>query len=89
MPSIVMIHDVRGLDTWVKYNAERAEAIGAIGGSNIVDHVAEDGSTTVALTIDVDDVEAVLAQVASPSPELLQAMQRHGVVPPLKIFVER
>jgi hypothetical protein len=85
---MVVIHDVQDVDGWMKYKAERAEVVGAMGGSNVVDHVAEDGSKTVALTIDVNDVKAVLAQLASPSPELMEAMQRHGVVPPLQVFVE-
>jgi hypothetical protein len=82
---MVMIHDVQDVNTWVKYKAERAEAM---GGSNVVDHVAQDGSNTVALTVNVEDAEAVLAQVVSPSAELLDVMQRHGVVPPLKVLVE-
>jgi hypothetical protein len=88
MPSMVVIHDVEDVEAWVNYKAERAEVIAAMGGSNVVDHLAEDRSKTVALTIDVDDVDAVLAQLASPSPQLQEAMQRHGVVPPLKVFVE-
>ena len=89
MPSIVITHDVEDVDTWVKYKDERAAAIGGMGGRNVVDHVAEDGSKTIAITVDVDDVAAILAQIGSPPPELLDAMQRHGVVPPLKVYVQR
>lgn len=42
-----------------------------------------------AITADVEDVDAVRAQIESPPAELLAAMQRRGVVPPLKVFVER
>ena len=37
---------------------------------------------------DVSDVEAMRATLASPPPEMGEVMQRHGVVPPLTIFVE-
>lgn len=55
----------------------------------MVEHVAHDGSKTVAITANSVDVDAVIAATASPPPELVDAMQRHGVVPPVKIFVER
>jgi hypothetical protein len=69
------------------FKSERAEAIGGMGGANVVDHVAQDGSNAVAVSADVDDVAAVMAAIASPPPELADAMERHGVVPPLAIYV--
>jgi hypothetical protein len=60
-----------------------------MGGTNVADHVANDGSNKVAVSAEVDDVEAFLAAVASPPADLLAAMQRHGVVPPLTAYVER
>lgn len=89
MPRIVVIHEVEDVDTWVGYKAERAEAIGMLGGSNVVDHVAHDGGKTIAVTADVSDVEGLQAALAAPPPEVLEIMQRHGVVPPLTIYVER
>jgi hypothetical protein len=55
----------------------------------VVDHVAQDGSNAVAVTVDVDDVDVVLAAVASPPPELADAMERHGVIPPLTFYVAK
>lgn len=89
MSKIVIIHDVEDVDGWLAYKAERAEAIKGLGGGNVVDHVAVDGGKTIAITAEADDVDELLAQVASPSAELQEAMQRHGVIPPLKVFVQR
>jgi hypothetical protein len=89
MPKIVAIHDVVDVAKWLEYKSERAEAIGALGGSNVVDHVAQDGSNTIAITADVSDVEGLLAVLSSPPPEVGAIMERHGVVPPLTIYVEQ
>ena len=89
MPKIVITHDVADVDTWLKYQAERADAISGLGGTNVIDHVAHDGSKRVAVSAEVDNVEAVLAAIASAPPELLDAMERHGVVPPLTTYVEK
>lgn len=88
MPRIVVVHDVADVATWLEFKSERAEAIGALGGSNVVDHVAQDGSNTVAIAADVSDVDGLMAALASPPPEMGEVMQRHGVVPPLTIYVE-
>jgi hypothetical protein len=55
----------------------------------VVDHVAHDGSKAIAVTFDTDDVAGVMAAVASPSPELAAAMERHGVVPPFTAYVQK
>jgi hypothetical protein len=60
-----------------------------MGGSNVVDHVASDGSNAVAITTDMADVDAALGAIASPPPELGAVMGRHGVILPLFIYVER
>jgi hypothetical protein len=59
-----------------------------MGGTNIVDHLAQDGSKTVAITADLADVDAALATIGSPPPEMAAAMEKHGVVPPLTVYVE-
>ena len=89
MPRVVITHGVEDVDRWLKGKQERADAIGAMGGVNVVDHVAHDGSNAIAVTCDVDDVETVMATVAAPPAEMAAAMQRHGVVPPLTVYVER
>ena len=89
MPRIVVTHGVADVDTWLGFNAERAEAMAGLGGRNVVDHVAVDGGNMVAVSADVDDVERVLAVLGAPPPEIAEVMERHGVQPPLTAFVER
>ena len=89
MPKLIITHDVADVDTWLQGKSERADAIGGMGGTNVVDHVAQDGSKKIALSAETDDVEAFMAVIASPPPELLAAMERHGVIAPLTAYVER
>ena len=89
MPKLVVTHNVADVDTWLQFKSERADAIGQLGGSNVVDHVAEDGSKAVAVGLEVDDVAGMMAALASPTPEVAAIMERHGVLPPLVVYVER
>ena len=89
MPRIVVTHNVTDVANWLQFKAERADAIGMLGGSNVVDHVADDGSTTVAISAEVDDVDGLKATLASPPAEVGAIMERHGVIPPLTIYVEQ
>lgn len=89
MPKVVVTHNVVDVDTWLQFKSERADAIAALGGSNVVDHVAQDGSNTVAVVTEVDDVAALIATISSPPPEVGAIMERHGVMPPVVIYVER
>ena len=88
MPHIVINHRVEDVERWLKYKAERAAAISPFG-SHVTDHVAMDGSNNVAVTADVHDVAALEAALASPPPALAETMQRHGVIPPLTVHVEK
>jgi hypothetical protein len=56
---------------------------------NAVDLVAGNGSNAVAIIADIDDPAAVMAALGSPPAELGEAMERHGVVPPLTIYIEK
>ncbi len=53
----------------------------------MTDYVAGDASSSVAVTADVSDVETLQAMLAPP-PEVLAAMQAHGVVQPISLYVE-
>ena len=68
MPKIVVTHDVVDVDTWLQFKSERADAIVALGGSNVVDHVAQDGRNTVAIAAEVDDVAGMMTALSSPPP---------------------
>jgi hypothetical protein len=89
MPKMVITHNVADIDTWLQGKSERADAVAGMGGTNVVDHVAQDGSKSVAISADVEDVSAVLAGLASPPPEVAAAMERHGVLPPLTVYVAK
>jgi hypothetical protein len=89
MPKVVITHSVVDVDNWLKGKSERADAIGGMGGVNVVDHVAHDGSKTIAVSFDADDVATVTAAIASPPVEMGAAMERHGVIPPLMVYVEK
>jgi hypothetical protein len=89
MPKIVITHDVIDVDNWLKGKSERSEAIAGLGGSDVVDHVAHDGSNRVAVAVEIDDVDGMLATVAGPPPELAGLMEQHGVIPPLMVYVAK
>ncbi|HVA08702.1 MAG TPA: hypothetical protein VNG12_18365 [Acidimicrobiales bacterium] len=89
MRKMVITHGVADVETWLSFKQERVESVAAIGGRNAVDLPAQDGSNTVAVLADVDDPVAVMAALASRPPEVGAAMQRHGVLPPLTIYIEK
>ena len=89
MTKVVLTHAVEDVERWLSFKSERAESIGAMGGSNVVDHAAADGSKSVAVSVDVADLGAFQAGLASPPPELAAAMARHGVIPPVSALVEK
>jgi hypothetical protein len=88
MPRVVITHAVAEIDRWLEGKAERAAAIESGSGSNVTDYVAQDGSNNVAITADVADLAAMESMLASPSPDVLAAMEAHGVVQPITAYVE-
>jgi hypothetical protein len=88
MPKVVIMHKVVDVERWLKGKAERAAVVGAYA-TNVTDHVAMDGSNNIAVTADVHDLAGAQAMMASPSPEDAAAMERHGVIPPLTVYVEK
>jgi hypothetical protein len=88
MPRVVATHAVVDIDRWLAGKAERAAAIESASGSNVTDYVAHDGSNNIAVTADVEDLAALQAMLASPPAEILETMERHGVVPPITAYVE-
>jgi hypothetical protein len=88
MPKVVLTHKVVDMERWLKGKAERASIISRYA-TQVTDHVAADGSNTIAVTADVQDMAGVQAMMASPSPEDAAAMERHGVLPPIAVYVEK
>lgn len=88
MPKIVITHKVVDVERWLTGKAERAAVISAYA-TQVTDYVALDGSSNIAVTADVHDMAGAQAMMASPSPEEAAAMERHGVIPPLAVYVEK
>ena len=88
MPRVVVTHAVVDVPRWLEGKAERAAVIESASGSNVTDHVAVDGSNNIAVTAHVADLDAMNAMMASPSPEDLALMEKHGVVQPITAYVE-
>ena len=88
MPKIVITHAVVDIERWLTGKAERAAVIAAYA-TQVTDYVAADGSNNIAVTADVHDMAGAQAMMASPSPEDAAAMERHGVIPPLTVYVEK
>jgi hypothetical protein len=85
---MVITHAVVDIEQWVNGKAERAATIGAFA-TNVTDYVAADGSNNIAVTADVHDMAGAQAMMASPSPDAAAAMERHGVTPPLTVYIEK
>jgi hypothetical protein len=51
--------------------------------ANVTDHVAHDGSNNIAITADVSDLATLQSMLASPPPDVLAAMEAHGVIQPI------
>jgi hypothetical protein len=88
VPKIVVTHQVVDIDRWLKGKAERAAVISAYA-VDVTDFVAADGSNNIAVSANVHDMAGAQAMMASPSPDDAAAMERHGVIPPLTVYVER
>jgi S-adenosylmethionine:diacylglycerol 3-amino-3-carboxypropyl transferase len=87
MPKVVLTHAVVDVERWLKGKEERAAAIGAAG-TNVTDYVAADGSNNIAVTVDISDMDAAQALMASPPPEIAAQMESHGVIQPVTLYVE-
>jgi hypothetical protein len=88
MPKMVVTHAVVDVERWLKGKSERAAAIGPFA-TNVTDHVAADGSNSVAITADIHDMSGAQAMMASPSPEAAAQAESHGVLQPMTVYIEK
>jgi len=88
MPKVVITHAVKDVETWLKGKEERATMFGRFA-TNVTDYVAMDGSKNVAITADIHDMAGAQAVMASPSPEQAAAGERHGVIAPIMVHIEK
>ena len=81
-------HLVVDIERWLQGKAERAAILGQYA-TNVMDHVAADGSNNVAVTADIHDMAGLQALMDSPSPEDAAAEERHGVIQPFSVYIEK
>ena len=88
MPKMVVTHAVVDIERWLQGKAERVALIGPFA-TNVTDHVAADGSNNVGIPADIHDMAGLQALMASPSPEDAAAEERHGVIQPITVYIEK
>jgi hypothetical protein len=88
MPKMVVTHAVVDIERWLAGKAERAAAIGRVA-TDVTDYVAADGSNNVAVTANIHDMDGAQTMMASPSPEDEATEERHGVIHPTTLYIER
>lgn len=88
MAKMVITHAVVDIERWLTGKAERAAVISRYA-TDVTDHVAMDGSNDIAITADVHDLAGAQSMLASPPPDVAAAMERHGVIPPLTVYIEK
>lgn len=84
MPTVIAYHDVKDRDHWLA-SPRRQEFFGPLGVTNIRTFVHPDDPTKVGVLMDVADVEALKAAMASE--EAAAAMAHDGVVPDTVVFL--
>ena len=88
MPKMVIADAVVDIERWLQGKAERAAQFGSYA-TSVTDHVAADGSNNVAMTADIHDMAGLQAMMGSPSPEGAAAAERHGVIQPVTVYLEK
>ena len=84
MPKVVFTHPVTDVALWMSKHSERVELF-SDWGTNVIGYAIADGSNMVALTIDVHDMDAMEASMATP--EIDKAKEAHGVMEPIVMYV--
>ena len=79
---------VKDVEAWLKFKPELVAQMSAVG-SDGTSYVAMDGSNRVASTWDVPDIEAFQAAQTAASPEMAEAMERYGMIPPATVYIEK
>ena len=86
MPTVIGYHDVKDTEHWLA-SPKREEFFGPLGVTNIRTFVNPQNPTTVALLMDVADMDVVMAAMQTPG--AAAAMEYDGVLPEtLVILVE-
>ena len=79
---------VKDVEAWLKFKPDLIAQMSAVA-SDGTSYVTTDGSNRVATTWDVPDLQAFQAAQSAASPEMAEAMERYGMIPPVTIYIER
>ena len=88
MSRIVVTAAVKDVEAWLRFKPDLIAEMSAVA-SDGTSYVTTDGSNRVATTWDVPDLQAFQAAQSAASPEMAEAMERYGMIPPVTIYVER
>ncbi len=78
MPRVLVFHEVKDVAHWVA-STRREEFFGPLGVTEIKTYVDPEGSKRVAVTMNVADMDAVMAEVQTSGGA--EAMEHDGVLP--------
>jgi hypothetical protein len=78
MPRVLVFHEVKDVQHWLS-SPKREEFFGPLGVTEIKTYVDPQGSKRVGVTMDVADMEAVMAEVQTQAGA--EAMEHDGVIP--------
>ncbi len=78
MPHVLIYHDVDDVEHWLA-SPKREEVFAPLGVTNIRTFIDADGSNRVGLTLDIPDMDAVMAMMQTS--EAAEAMAHDGVHP--------
>ncbi len=84
MPTVIAHHEVKDTDHWLA-SSRREAFFGPLGVTNIRTFVDPQNRTCVAVQMDVADLDALMAAMASP--EAADAMAHDGVLPETVVFL--
>jgi hypothetical protein len=88
MARIVVTAAVKDVEAWLRFKPDLIAQMSAVA-SDGTSYVTTDGSNRVATTWDVPDLQAFQAAQSAGSPEMAEAMDRYGMIPPVTIYVEK
>ena len=78
MPTVIGYHEVKDTQHWLA-SPKREEVFGPLGVTNIRTFVDQENPTRVAVLMDVNDMDALMA--AMQTPPMAEAMEHDGVLP--------
>ena len=84
MPTVMTYHDVKDTDHWLS-SSRREEFFGPLGITNIRTFVNPEDRTKVGVLMDVPDLDALQAAMASDG--AADAMTHDGVLPETVVFL--